>query len=90
MSDRMGQDPDEVDRLAVEFDGRATEIDELRAAIDGRIASSAWSGPDRDRFHSEWDASLAPSVAQAADALRAAAQTASANAAHQRVASGAA
>ncbi len=90
MSDRIGQDPDDVERLAAEFAARAVELDELRGAIGSRIASSDWTGPDRDRFHAEWDDSLSPSVANAADALRSAAQTASANADHQRVASGAA
>jgi len=90
MSHQIGMDPDEVDGLATEFDIRATEIDELRTAIHGELESSVWTGPDHDRFQIEWDTTLAPAVSQASDALRAAAQTASSNAAHQRLASGAA
>lgn len=83
----VGQDPEEVDALAAEFELRATELDATRTAIAARLGGSAWSGPDRDRFQSEWDGRLAGQVGQTADALRAAAHRAAASARDQRLAS---
>lgn len=88
MDGRVGQDPDEVDRLADEFDHRATELLELQRGVSARLASTVWSGPDRDRFEHDWSTATGAFIARVVEALRGASAAAADNARDQRAASG--
>lgn len=90
MNDYIGQNPDEVDRLAAELGQRATEIVDLQRAVTNRLAASVWTGPDRERFEADWQSTTAQFITQVVDALRAAAQAAAGSAQGQRSVSGAA
>jgi hypothetical protein len=87
MAEYIGQIPEEVDRLADEFEVRAGELEELKTRISGKLSGTTWTGPDRDRFEADWEGSLSQNVTQLVQQLRGAGQHAAANAQEQRDAS---
>lgn len=87
MAEYIGQIPEEVDRLADEFEVKAGELDDLKTAITAKLGGTTWTGPDRDRFQADWEGALSQNVTQLVQQLRSAGQQASANAQEQRDAS---
>lgn len=85
---RVGQDPDEVDRLGADLGAAAGTLQSLRQEVSGLMGGTTWSGPDRDRFESEWSGPTASLISRASEALEEASRAASASAQRQRVASG--
>lgn len=84
MAEYIGQIPEEVDRLADEFEVKAGELEALKNAISAKLGGTTWSGPDRDRFQGDWEGVLSQTITQLVQQLRGAGQTASANAQEQR------
>ncbi len=87
MAEYIGQIPEEVDRLADEFEVKAGELEDLKTAITAKLGGTTWTGPDRDRFQADWEGALSQNVTQLVQQLRSAGQQASANAQEQRDAS---
>jgi uncharacterized protein YukE len=87
MAEYIGQNPEEVDRLADEFEVKAGELEALRTAITAKLGGTTWTGPDRDRFQGDWEGMLTQTISQVVQQLRAAGQNAAANAQEQRDAS---
>lgn len=87
MAEYIGQIPEEVDRLADEFEVKAGELEDLKTAITAKLGGTTWTGPDRDRFQADWEGSLSQNVTQLVQQLRGAGQHAAANAQEQRDAS---
>ena len=87
MSDNIGQIPDEVDQLAADFEAKAGELEDLKTHITGKLASTVWTGNDRDRFEADWQGAFSQNITQIIQQLRQAAQIATHNAQEQRDAS---
>ena len=87
MSDYIGQVPEEVDQLSAEFETKAGDLEHLQSLITGKLAGTTWTGPDRDRFQSDWEGQLTTSITQMVAQLRGASQLAADNAQEQRDAS---
>lgn len=83
----LGQIPEEVDGLAAELDAKAGDIENLVAAITGKLGATTWTGPDRERYEGDWNSKLRVNMQVVADSLREAANTARLNADQQRQAS---
>ncbi len=87
MAEYIGQIPEEVDRLADDFELKAGELEDLKSMITSKLGGTTWTGPDRDRFQADWEGALSQTVTQMIQQLRSAGQTAAANAQEQRDAS---
>ena len=87
MAQFVGQIPEEVDALAVDFDAKAGDIEGLMAALKAKLGSTTWAGQDRQRFEGDWDGQLSAQLRNVAGALRDAATIARGNADQQRTAS---
>ncbi|PYI65565.1 hypothetical protein CVV68_17750 [Arthrobacter livingstonensis] len=73
----LGADPQQLRNLAKDFSHAAQQLMQLSTTLTQRVnRPGSWSGPDADRFRSEWNASLRPKIMaankcfdQTADAL---------------------
>lgn len=85
----VGADVDQLRALSRRF---AEAADRLRAVVtetSGRLNAVRWTGPDGDRFRSEWQGEATGRLRSAADALAAAAEALRRNADEQDQASSA-
>jgi hypothetical protein len=87
MSGFLGQVPEDVEALGADFDAKATDVETLIQAINGRFSSTHWVGPDRDNFEATWTGEMTNSLNQLAQALRETGTIARNNASQQRSAS---
>lgn len=87
MAQFLGQVPEQVDALAVDFDAKAGDIETIIAALKARLSQTAWTGTDQQRFEGEWDGTLSTQLRTIAGVLRDTATVARANAEQQRQAS---
>jgi hypothetical protein len=86
MSGLTGMDIAQVRNLARAMNAEAESIVAMAHRLSGRIESAPWVGNDKDRFVEGWR-SHAAALIRVADALRAAAKSASAHADMQEWAS---
>lgn len=89
MAENIGQVAEDVDALSAEFEARAADLEDLKADITAKIHGTTWTGPDRERFVSDWEGQLSQNITQLIQQLRGASQQAADNAQQQREASGA-
>lgn len=87
MSMFLGQVPEEVESLAMEFDNKAGDVENLIGAITTRLQSTTWRGADRESFEASWSGEMTNNLTQLANALRETGQIANNNAQQQRTAS---
>lgn len=59
---RIGADTEQLRELKTSFDGQAQRIEELIAAISGRLANVYWEGPAAERFRSTWGGEFEPTL----------------------------
>ncbi len=65
----LGMDPVEVTNLANQFQTAANDINQLIQSITSALNSTTWSGPDQQRFSSEWNGSDVAALRKAAQDL---------------------
>ncbi len=87
MAEYLGQNPDEVRELATLFDTKATDLEGVVSAINSKLASTTWVGPDRTRFEGDTWSTIQSNLNQIAQTLREAGTTARNNATEQENAS---
>lgn len=88
MSTMLGADPEELDRVARQIGAWASLLAQYRLTLNVQLHSAPWYGQEADRFRSEWNSRLAPSLAATSDALHTASAALRHNAEQQRNASG--
>ena len=82
-----GMDIEAVRQLAAQMNQRADEIRQLMATLSNSLTGTAWSGPDREQFVSDWQGQYVQQLTNVAQALNDAAQRATVNAQAQEQAS---
>lgn len=71
MSNQMiGANLQDMERLAEALGSVANSLDPIRAELNHRLGSAPWTGPDADRFRSDWSRQHNPALLAAAAALR--------------------
>ena len=69
MSGMMGSDLAQLDVLRKTFGDQVQAVEGLRAAVDGALGSTQWTGPAADRFRNEWGGSFVPGLRRLQEAL---------------------
>lgn len=87
MSNVWGLDVDQVRRLSSELNTEASTLAGIVAKLTSMLSSTQWSGPDAERFRSDWESVHARALRQAETALRDTAEAARRNADQQESAS---
>ncbi|GGK59220.1 hypothetical protein Ppa06_17980 [Planomonospora parontospora subsp. parontospora] len=56
MSNLLGGNPAEMQQMATQFDRRATQVEEIMAALNAEAAKvgTAWTGPGSGKFADAW------------------------------------
>jgi hypothetical protein len=83
-----GADPDDLDDLAIAFDGFARRLHDSCSSISGRVHENPWRGPRADLFRHEWDRQFWPTIHAIIGALDNVQKILHDNANQQRQASG--
>ena len=83
MAENIGQVTEDVEALAAEFDLQATALEDLKTAITAKLGGTIWTGPDRDRFESDWEGVMSQNITSVVQSLRGASQQATQNAQEQ-------
>jgi uncharacterized protein YukE len=86
----VGADLDQMHALARSLEQAADRLDAASGTVTGMLSSVPWSGPDSERYRSQWHGESRPAMRAAADTLREAAHLVTRNAAEQQQASAAA
>lgn len=68
----IGADVDQLHRLGDQLKMKPADIEALITAVTSALANTAWQGPARDRFESEWHSSFRPALGRLMDAFDAA------------------
>jgi uncharacterized protein YukE len=82
-----GMDPDAVRAFAHQLTSDAEQIDNIINSLTGQLHGLHWVGNDATRFTGEWDGTYRPQLHAVSNALRDAANVATANANQQDQAS---
>ena len=89
MRDASGADPEQLDRLAQQFDELAAELGRRRGSLNLWIEGDRfWRGPRAEEFRHEWATQFSPQLGNAVDFLQRHVTQLHDNANQQRVASG--
>lgn len=87
----VGASPEELDRLASALANTANRVDvDIRIGLGRSITSNPWRGGDAQRFRSDWQAQLSPTLLRTAQTLNSQAEYLRRQADEQRMASSAA
>ncbi|MGP9693940.1 WXG100 family type VII secretion target [Brachybacterium sp. AOP25-B2-12] len=79
-----GMDVEEVRRLAKDLDSAAEEILRIEKELTSGLDGVDWTGPDADRFRSQWESETVPALQQISEAITGLSTTADANASEQQ------
>jgi hypothetical protein len=85
----VGADIEQMRSLARTLNQAAERLEGMAGEVTGRLASATWTGPDADRYRSQWHGESLALLRGVVGALRAAATTVDRNAAEQTQASSA-
>ena len=66
---QIGAEMEQLDQLRQIFTQKASEIEQLKSAIDGQVNGTWWVGPAADRFKAEWAGSFKPNLTNLQSAL---------------------
>ena len=69
MANVFGGNLGDMDSLAGNFDTQGGKVEELRSAVSGILANTAWTGPAADRFRNEWETTFTSALTQLRGAL---------------------
>jgi hypothetical protein len=67
---QLGADVDALDRLGRGLQRESQRVAGVRDQLQAMLSGVRWTGPDADRFRSDWRSTMAPQLGRAADALR--------------------
>ncbi|MDR1441800.1 MAG: WXG100 family type VII secretion target [Bifidobacteriaceae bacterium] len=84
-----GLDIEQVRQLAKDLDQKASDIDNILSTLTSRLSGTQWTGPDSEKFRSDWSGQYTSALKQVSQGLRDAAQRANQNAADQETVSNA-
>ena len=84
----FGMDIELVRQLATEMRTAAQQAQDILTRITGRLQSTPWEGPDRQKFQGEWEGPHTAALTNVINGLNQAADIAMQNAAQQEQASG--
>ncbi|GAA2405778.1 WXG100 family type VII secretion target [Mycolicibacterium llatzerense] len=82
-----GIEPEQMDQMGRQFESKAAEIQSLVSQLGRAVESVGWSGPDADRFKTDWQGKHAAELKSVSEALRNAAQSIRRNMQEQQSAS---
>jgi len=74
MSNQLGSDPEQLDRLARLLTSAAGEVGRVRSTVTGRLDALFWQGPDADNFKASWNSVHNEMLRQAGSKLGVAAE----------------
>ena len=83
----VGADVHQLRTLARTFSPAAERLEGMSGEVTGRLSAASWTGPDADRYRSQWHGESLAMVRGVVGALRAAATTVDRNASEQEQAS---
>lgn len=83
MAAYSGADPDQLRALARTFDQTAARLDSIGRDVSGRISGTSWSGPDAERYRSQWHGESMATIRNVVSALQGAAASLKRNASEQ-------
>lgn len=89
MAGYSGADPDQLRALARTFDQTASRLDGIGREVSGRLSGTSWSGPDAERYRSQWHGESMATIRRVVSALQEASTSLKRNAAEQESASSA-
>lgn len=69
MSQLVGADPDDLERVAVKMDAAASRLGAIRSTIGSSVKGSPWQGPVADRFRADWSGQHAVAMRSAVSFL---------------------
>jgi hypothetical protein len=87
MSGFLGQIPEDVEGLALDFDAKASDVETVIQSINSKLAVTTWEGADRDSFEAAWNGEISAMLNGLAQSLRDTGVIANNNAQQQRTAS---
>ncbi|MSO37262.1 MAG: WXG100 family type VII secretion target [Acidimicrobiia bacterium] len=70
---QIGGGIEDMGVLVSTFTTKATEVNDLKQAIDSQLLGTWWIGPASDRFRAEWDGQFKPNLVALQNALNEAA-----------------
>jgi uncharacterized protein YukE len=70
-----GIESEQMDQMGRQFDSKAAEIQSLVSQLGRALEGVGWSGPDADRFKTDWQGKHATELKAVSEALRTAAQS---------------
>lgn len=87
MAQVWGLDVEQVRVLARDMDNAAGDLQGIIQRLTSTLGNTQWSGPDAERFRSDWQSTHAVALMRAKEALELTAQTARTNASTQETTS---
>ncbi len=90
MAGYSGADPDQLRALARTFDQTAARLDGIGREVSGRLSATSWTGPDAERYRSQWHGESMATIRSVVSALQEASASLKRNASEQESASSAA
>lgn len=87
MSNYTGMDISAVRSLSAQMQSSAGQIRDLMRQLTSQLDSTAWTGPDRERFVGEWQSTHVQQLTAVANSLDNASTLAARNATEQESAS---
>lgn len=82
-----GMDVEAVGRMATQLTEAAQEIQRIRDELTQSLEAVDWTGPDADRFRSNWTGEMVPAMDEISTAVDELATTAQTNASEQQATS---
>jgi uncharacterized protein YukE len=82
-----GIETEQMDQMGRQFESKAAEIQSLVAQLGRAVDGVGWSGPDADRFKTDWQGKHATELNAVSEVLRNAAQSIRRNMQEQQSAS---
>lgn len=87
MNATKGMAVDEVRKMAKQLADAAEEIDRIKEELTNGLEEVDWTGPDADRFRSQWQGEMVPALQSISQAVGELGTTAESNASQQDAAS---
>lgn len=83
MNSTLGMNIEEVRRMSAQLRDAAEEITRIEQELTSGLADVDWTGPDADRFRSQWQGEMVPALQQIMTSVNELGESAERNAAGQ-------
>ncbi|MGO1225932.1 MAG: WXG100 family type VII secretion target [Brachybacterium sp.] len=83
MNATKGMNVEEVRRMSAQLRDAAEEITRIEQELTSGLEEVDWTGPDADRFRSQWSGEMVPALQQIMNSVNDLGDTADRNAAEQ-------